>query len=155
MHLQTLNLDPTQSLTATCDAFTIHWEKGYDVSNAVVVPTIGTTRAKLENWSTINKMTSYLCGFHKLVIKTMDIPCHGPGGINNNLFLVRCSVHLTLHPNLYKMGYIFFSIHGQWHFFIPFDGRSFLLYGQQRDYHICPAKPEASIFLETHTPKFA
>ena len=57
--------------------------KGYVVSNAVAVPTIGTMCVDLANRFTINKMVLYTCDSSKLVIKSMHILCHGPDGIGN------------------------------------------------------------------------
>jgi hypothetical protein len=54
---------------------------GYAVSNAVAVPTIGTTCANLANPTTITKMALHPCDSGKFVLKTMHILCHGLGGI--------------------------------------------------------------------------
>ena len=63
---------------------------GYAVSNAVVVPTIGTMYANLANRTTITKMASYPCGSGQLVIKSMHIQCHGYVGIDNGFKRLLC-----------------------------------------------------------------
>ena len=51
--------------------------KGYAVSNAVAVLTIGTMCANLANRSIINKLASYPCDSGKIMIKSMYILYHG------------------------------------------------------------------------------
>jgi hypothetical protein len=92
---------------------------GYAVSNAVAVPTIGTTCANLANRTTITKMASHSCDSGKFVMKSMHILCHGLGGIGPGrkrppCFFVRGLVHSASIQALTKWITISF-MHSQWY----------------------------------------
>jgi len=53
------------------------------ISNAVEILIVGSMCANLAFQSIIINMASYLYDLGKLMMKSMHILCHGPGGINN------------------------------------------------------------------------
>ena len=107
-------------------------KNGYVVSCAVAVLKIDTMCANLPNqsiiplwlWQTFDEIHAHIISWHELDRQWVQ---------KVGLLLVKDSVHLEFHPNLYKVGYIFF-MHSQCSIFDTTLWWLIFLYGQQRDY---------------------